>query len=157
MSALAEALPPVQARKPRKLMPSRFKLAEQARNVYVIFPEDGTPYTDLFAPEYWSHISEKMRQGDKIEVYPEDGSYYAELYVRASQRQSAAVSELRKVDFKDEPVLPAMNSGVMVEWKGPVRRFAVVRTKDNHIVSDGHQSKLIADTAAAEYLRVISR
>jgi hypothetical protein len=162
MSALAEALPPVQApvqvRKPRKLMPSRFKQADQARNVWVSIPEEGTTYEDLFAPEYWSHISEKMRQGDLIEVRPEDGSYFALLYAVAVQRQAAAVIEIVKKDLSTDPVnMPLTESGVRVEWKGPVRKWAVIRTKDNQIVSDKHEVRLTADTAAAEYLRVISR
>jgi hypothetical protein len=154
MSALAEVLPA--ERKPRKVLQNRFRLTEQARNSWAVVPADGTPYEDLFAPEYWAHVAASVRPGDLIEVRAEDGSYFALLYAVAVQRQAVAVIELLKKDLHSVR-MPVIESGIAVEFKGPIRKWSVIRTKDNVIVSDKHDNRLAADNAAAEYLKVISR
>lgn len=155
MSAAAEVVA-IPERKPRKVLQSRFRLTEQARNTWAVIPEDGTPYEDLFAPEYWAHVAVTVRPGDLIEVRAEDGSYFALLYAVAVHRQAVAVCELLKKDLSAVK-MPVVESGIIVEFKGPLRKWSVIRTKDNVIVSDKHESRLAADNAAAEYLRTISR
>lgn len=129
--------------KVRKIHPSRFKLAETSRNVYMIVPEDGTPFDSLLEPSYWSHIADKLRPTDRIEVIAEDGSYFAELLVRSQGRMTAKVSVLRKVDL-DPPEAASQTLGFDVQWKGPHHKHAVVRLSDKSIMQGSFDTKEMA-------------
>ncbi len=124
----------------RKIHPSRFKVADGARNVWVIVPEEGTRFEDILDPSYWAHISGKLRPTDRIEVYAEDGAYFAELIVRTSGRLTAQVALLRKVDLDPaDQASPAV--GHEVRWRGPHHKHAVVRMKDNQPIQTGFETK----------------
>lgn len=123
-----------------KIHPSRFKPADGVRNVWVVVPEEGVPYASLLDGSYWSHISEKLRPMDRIEVLPEDGSYFAELIVRGSGRQYANVVELRKVQL-DTVAVTSPDNKYEVAWRGPHHKFCVVRTADKTSMQTGFDNK----------------
>ena len=122
-----------------KIHPSRFSLADSNRNVWSIVPEVGTPYSALSDASYWSHIADKLRPFDRIEVYAEDGAYWAELLVISAARLSAKVIELRKKDL--DGVGMVSEPGFEVQWKGPHHKHAVVRMKDKTALQSGFASK----------------
>jgi hypothetical protein len=162
MAAEAVAVAPIVAPvvvpiKSRKLHPARFAEAAQSRNVWAATPTHDTKYEDLFAPEYWAHIAVRARPGDFIEVFAEDGSYWAQLIVLSAGRQALSVAEIQRRDLQRGNALPEAGSGVIVEWKGPHLKYCVLRTKDNERVSEKHESRLQAENAAAEYLKVLAR
>lgn len=124
----------------RKIHPSRFKLATHVRNVWSIVPEDGTAYEEILEPSYWTHIAERLRPNDRIEVFAEDGSYFAELIVRSSTRLSAKVQELRKVQLGEVEGASPM-SGFDVMWRGPHHKHAVIRLKDKVPLQTGFDTR----------------
>lgn len=125
-----------------------FKLQEYATNRWVVSPSVSTTYERVLEPDYWQHIGFNLRPGDIIEVHPETGEYWAELMVRSATRVEANVVELRKKDFSAETVR-ANVTPVSVEWKGPVRKYALVR--GGQIVADGFQTKEEALAAVGSY------
>jgi hypothetical protein len=134
---------------------NRLQQAEYQRTVYRVVPELSTPYESLFDPQYWAHVSAKLRPGDRLEIEAEDGSYYAELRVMDAGTLYARVAELKKVDFDDgsvsgdQPVL----SGYEVKWRGPILKWSVLRGKD--AIHDGEQSKGAANSWLAEHIKVV--
>lgn len=136
-SAADPALP---AQESRKIHSTRFKLAEQLRNVWSIVPERGTPFEAVLDPSYWAFVAERLRAADRIEVHAEDGSYFGELIVREADQLFANVAVLRMVEFppheSSEP-LPDF----FVSWRGPHYRHCVVRLKDGAILKTNFDSK----------------
>lgn len=126
--------------KVRKIHPSRCKLAEGARNIWQIVPEEGVSFDDLLDPAYWTHIADRLRPTDRIEVVPEDGSYFAELLVRSQGRMTAKVVVLRKVDL-GAPEASAPTLGFDVLWKGAHHKHAVVRLRDKSVMQAGFEAK----------------
>jgi len=119
---------------------SRLSFVEFARQAHHIVPEEGTKFEDILKDSYWSLVAVKFKPGDLVEIHAEDGSYFAELYVRAAGRNWAKMALLRKVDL--EPVAAAMVSPEFeAAWKGPHRKFSVVRLSDNQIIKDGFETR----------------
>lgn len=122
------------------LRESRINFIEFARQAHHVVPEDGTAFSDILKDEYWSLVGHKFKPGDIVEIHAEDGSYFAELYVRAAGRNWAKMALLRKVDL--EPVAIALGSPEFeAAWKGPHRKFSVVRLSDNQIIKDSFDTR----------------
>ena len=79
----------------RAVMPGRVKLAQSARNHWVVTVEQGTTREDLRRPEFWSLKAKDFRPYDILEVRCDDGSYFAEYLVKSADRAWAIVHELR--------------------------------------------------------------
>lgn len=130
------------------LRESRVKLAEYARQRHHVVPEDGTKFEDLQKEEYWAAVAYMFEPCDIIEVHAEDGTYYAELYVRACSRNWAKVAVLNKVDLG--PVTAKITRQEFeAAWKGPSRKFSVIRTSDGEIIRDSFDTR----EQAEEYIR----
>lgn len=127
---------------------SRMNFIEFARQAHHIVPEEGTSFDNILKDAYWSMVGYKLKPGDIIEVHAEDGSYFAELYVRASGRNWAKVALLRKIDL--EPIsLEHGSPEFEAAWKGPHRKFSVVRLADNQIIKDSFETR----EQAVEYIK----
>lgn len=137
------------------LTTNRFTVAEYDRVVWSVVPEEGTAFKDILRPEYWSHVSAKMQPWAKIEVRPEDGSYYAELIVRQAGRSWAKVAPLYYVQLDENAVSPDMDveEGHQVVWKGPQRKWTVIRLKDKSYLMQGMASKEDAVLWRKNYLQ----
>jgi len=138
MPASAAAKPEPKS-KPQ-LHPSRFALAGHKRNVYFITPADGTTLDDVLDPLYWSHVAQRLRPTDLVEVHAEDGSFFAELFVREAGRQQATLVPLRVVEFEKLKQEPS-REGFTAAWKGPHHRWCVVRLADGALIKTECGSK----------------
>jgi hypothetical protein len=146
----------------KKLLSSRFKPAELVRIIYDAKPEAGTAFEDVLKPEYWAHLGETVRPGDRIEVTPEDGAYFAELLVRDCGRLWAKVELLRKVDFV--AVDPAVETSTIdpshtVEWRGPNGKFAVLRhgrAGGKEVLHSGFETREAANAWLGEHLKALA-
>jgi len=119
---------------------SRLNFVEYARQTHHVVPEEGTTLDDILKDAFWSLVAFKFKPGDLIEVHAEDGCFFAELYVRAAGRNWAKVALLRHVAL--EPITVDMASPEFdVTWKGPHRKFSVVRVADNQIIKDGFEAR----------------
>lgn len=125
------------------LTSSSFKSAEYERSIHVIYPDESQPFKAVLQPEFWAHVAAKLRPWDRIEVRPANGAYFAELIVVASDRLSAKVHVLRKVDLTpipateaDEPEIDrviAMPDGYVAKL-GRNRKFRVLRESDKTVL-----------------------
>ena len=82
------------------------KQAETVRNVCHVAAENGVTADDMLKPDYWVHVSRKMRIGDKIEILAADASWYAEARVVDVDRQgkvgASVAFTLSPVELKRE-------------------------------------------------------
>lgn len=137
------------------LREGRIKLIEFARQTHHIVPEHGTKFDDILKETYWSMVAYKLKPCDLIEVHAEDGSYYAQLYVRSCGRNWAKVSPLMIAKFEDDVATPG-DAEYKVEWKGPHRRFSVLRISDNEIIKDGFELREQADAYVKSHIKTMA-
>lgn len=134
-----------------KLPQSHFKQAAQATRRWSVTTPDGVSFDDLLRPDYWTHVAAKLTPGDIIEVHAVDASYYAELYVRVTSKLEARVAVLTKYEFTSAESVEA--PGYAVKWRGPARRWGVVRVNDGTVVRDGFQTEDLAAAFLLDYRR----
>lgn len=141
-----------------KLVQGRIKGAEYARNIHRATPEASTELKDVLSPAYWSHVAAKFALHDIIEVIPDGGAWYAQLLIVGCSKQHAKVvvllaQKLNQGDKKQEdpkkdstPTQPAF----VVEFKGPQRKWSIIRSADKEYIKEGFDNKEAAAAWLAE-------
>lgn len=123
----------------------------------------GTPWEHVISGEFWSNRAKVMHVGDEIRVMDEEGSYYAVLLVRALRQvgqsregaNRATVHVLDRYDLK--PVDGGPNISLwMCSYQGPIKKWCIVRSADNIIVSDGFDSANSAEMARFELAKGVA-
>ena len=140
---------------------SRIQSQEFARNVWIIHPEVGTRPEDLLAPDYWSNITQQLRQKDRIEAWSEDLKWYAEYLVLDVGRNwakvhlcDASVEELHAFEPQSAgSILP----GHTIEYAGLVAKWRVIRDKDKATVKDKCATNGEAIAWLTEYAKGLAR
>ena len=132
-------------------IPRSMGLAEAKRRDFVVdVPEDHLR-SDLLDPAYWAHVSRELSAFDRIEARSETGEWFCELVVVSAGRNYAVMRELSFFDMTGSAVSePPVESKHMVMLRGP-KKFCVVRISDKAIISEGHSSRIDAETALIQY------
>ena len=149
-------VPYVEPKRSVMMQPTRMKLAQYERQDWIANAEPHHTIEDILKPGYWSHMAAQMVPYDHIEVRAEDGSWVAYLLVVQSDRLWAKVVLTSKIDLVSADEMPSATPQHKVEWKGPQRRFGVVRTDDSEVVRDGFQTKDEARLWMREHEQTIS-
>jgi len=137
-----------------QLTPSRFKQSDVVRNQWHAEPEYGTPMEALLKPEYWAHVSAKLRRGDRIYALAEDNLYHAGLLVIEAGRLFAKVVKIPGECFEIESTqilnidLP---EGYDVKYRGLKKNWCVLRGTD--VLKDG-LSKTEAEAWVIDHLKL---
>lgn len=134
-----------------RIMPARFQLAEHARNVYVITVEENQKKEDVMNPDYWAHIAGKLRQYDEIMVRSDVGAFYGHLLVVACERTWAKTAVLSWVVLEEGNVSEQEPTDYRVEYKGPYKKFCVIRVEDSALLKDEIQTKKEANQWVEDY------
>lgn len=140
------------------LHPSRLVLAEHRRNLWCVDVDIGVKPEDLVSLNYWAHISQYLKAGDRIEAQAEDGTWIAELLVRDSGVNWAKVALLRKHDLgefspeKRGVLLP----GHTVAYAGTHVLWRVVRDVDKKVLKDKLKNEGDAYAWLASYAKQIA-
>ncbi len=122
---------------PGKLLP-----AESGVMVWFHDPEPGTPIEALMFPAYWAHVAKQLRPGHRIEALSQDGEWWANLIVRAVGRAEAQVQVLQHEVLGDKEMLASEpDPEFEVKWRGPARKFGVVRKSDGQLVKEDLPTK----------------
>lgn len=136
---------------------NRFQPAEYQRVIYSATPEANTPVADLKKPEYWAHIAQQLKSGDRIEVEREDGAYFIELLVREVGRTWAKVVSLREITLEDTAfTIPEELKEYDVEYKGKITKWSVIRIKDRSAVYEGGSTKQDAVNWLTDHLKALA-
>jgi hypothetical protein len=124
------------------LHPTRFHLAEHARQEWVINAEDGTSVEDILQPGYWAHCAGNMQPFDRVEVRLETGDWTADLIVVTCGRNWASMKLIAKHDLlaKETPT-PITPMDHEVIYKGPQLLHCVIRKSDSAVIMDRMRTK----------------
>jgi hypothetical protein len=142
---MSEVIEKAQAKQDDKravfLDPQRMGLAEHGRQDWVVNAAAGTSVQDVLNPQYWAHMAAQMQPYDRIDVRLETGEWMLELLVGGVGRNWAQVHLLHQHELtKLADVMPRAQHH-RVEWKGPQRKWAVIRLSDDEILQDGKVSR----------------
>lgn len=138
-----------------QLATDRIQLAQHMRNIWYVTPEYGTPVEALLEPQFWAHVSAKMKPRDRIEVDAEDGSYFVELRVEDAGRLFAKVVVLRRVDLSPTEAAE-QSTDYKVMWAGPHAKWRIVRAVDKGLVKDGLESRQAAELYLASHVKAMA-
>lgn len=138
------------------LDPQRMQLAEQWRQDWVVLAEPGTRIEDITEPAYWAHMAGRLQQFDRIEVRAETGEWLVELIVVSAGRNWAQLHIAHKFDLNERTKAAPRAAAHTVEWKGPQRKFSVIRTSDGAVLQEGFGSKPEAQVWLENHERVTS-
>lgn len=136
----------------RTLHQRRYQLAEHARQVHWIVPEEGTTIEEILAPDYWAHVARFLHAYDEIIVQFEDQPRRVDLQVLFASDYRASVAILREYKFK-ELEIPEGQAALKPVFKGPQRRWTVQRQADGVFIKEGIQTKEEAEA----YIRDTSK
>lgn len=137
------------------LDPQRMGLAEHRRQDWVVNAAAGTTREDVLNPQYWAHMAAQMQPYDRIDVRLETGEWMLELLVGGVGRNWAQVHLLHQHELtKIADAMPRAQLHI-VEWKGPQRKWAVIRLSDGAIIQDGKQSRAEAQAWMEHHEKVI--
>lgn len=136
--------------------PNRVQAADHGRNVWLVTSETGDHPEDFLEASYWANVSKDFRPFDHVEVRTDDGTYWAEFLVLASDRTWAKLHLLReaRLALVDEV---ETSPEFKVLWKGPHKKFCVIRISDSSAVHEGEQEKGQAVLWLEGYLRTIGK
>jgi hypothetical protein len=122
-----------------QIMPHRCHLEQHEARTFRVYPEPAHTMEQVASPEYWAHMARQYRPGDILRLFWEDGSRFAEFLVLASDKTYIKVHCLSWHDLAGKAAKP--DASFEVAWKGPVRKFCVIRASDGAFVSEGHATR----------------
>lgn len=135
--------------KPTKLFP-----AEHVVVIYHHTPELGLSLKDILEPSYWVHVAPQLRVGHRIEIMAPDGDWWAMLIVRAVGRTEAVVQELQYVKLGEPTAkVKGEENPYKIVWRGPARKFGIVRKSDKEVVKDEFQVREHAEKWLKNHLK----
>ncbi|HEX6992380.1 MAG TPA: hypothetical protein VF151_10860 [Gemmatimonadales bacterium] len=123
---------------------ARLHSAEYQRNVWVVNAMQANQPPDLLKPEYWAHVSSKMRAWDRIEVRAYDGTWFAELIVLEAGRSWARVHMLGAIRLTTTDVARTMadrQGQYEISFRGPQGLWSVIRKSDKEVMHEGEATE----------------
>ena len=138
--------------KPRSVQcqPGRLKLMEHAHNFWSVHAPAGSIPDDVSKSDFWSLMSAKLRPFDKFEVLADDGTWLVEGIIKSCSRSWAEI-HIREVVELGKPADPSVSKLYKAEWKGPERRWCVIRIKDGAILQDQIETAIQANQWLIEF------
>lgn len=121
------------------LYPHHGNHAQALRNIWRYEPEPNHTKEHALSPEYYAHVSQRHRVGDKIELRWQDGSRYAELLVIACDRNYTKVRVISWLELNEGAEIKSDRFDI--QWRGPAKKHCIVRRSDGETIHEGEQTK----------------
>lgn len=124
-----------------QLVPGRFKLAEYERSDWIVNAPEGATLDDVKKPEFWAFVAPQMRPFDHVEVRADDGTWVAQFIVTAADRTWAKIAEIYTVKLASAADEMKNSSAFDVDYKGPHKKWCIIRRSDSAMVREGIGTK----------------
>lgn len=137
-----------------QLPPQRRQLADFGKQHHVVTVEAAEFTEDFLKPEFWALVAKEFKVGDTIEIRDDGMTFWAEYLVLGCGATWAKVSKLRSyalVPEEQRSVAPDFK----VEYKGPHRKYCVIRLSDKSIVHEGEQDAAAANRWLESYAKTV--
>jgi hypothetical protein len=140
----------------KALIPTHLKAAEYARGHWrVVVPLD-IEQLDALKPEYWAHVANIVKVGDKIELFAEDGSWYVETIALYVAKATVKLGAISGAVFSTELPKGFVTEDFEIKWSGPRALWRVIRLKDKSVVHTGAATREIAAAWLNDYQRALA-
>ena len=134
----------------------RMRLAEYDRQDWIANIEYGNTLEQIIEPGYWGLMAQQLKPYDHIEARAEDGSWIAYLIVTGCDRTWARVAVDRVVTLTTADVSQTQATEKHeIQWKGPQRKYSVIRLADSERIKEGFNTKDEAYAWMREHERVV--
>jgi hypothetical protein len=168
----------------KKINASRLHKESSFSVRWAIDCEQGTKLEDLSRPEFYSNIANRVNKNDTIRAFFEDGSYIVDLVIieidkqnitpvwvktlitgviniekaknLALENKSKKDKEETKEETKEDKKLDFNHPLISLKFRGPVKKWSVIRKEDGAILQEELQSKEQAVLAAQEIFKELS-
>lgn len=127
-----------------QIIPARCKLADAVRTTHVITVEDASHPEDFLKPEFYSLVARDFVIGGHVEIIDDQMTFFGEYLITACDSTWAKVYPLREVKLVASKEMPVL-ADFSIEYKGPHRKFCVIRLTDKVIVHEGFQDRASAN------------
>jgi len=141
--------------KAKAITMSRFGLAAELRNIWMVTCEMGTTVEQILEGSYWANVARLLRAGDEIIVRPDDMSWELVLHVRGSESLFAHVTKKALYDLAPSTEPVPVPSRYKVEFAGAHHKFRVLR--DGEPLKDGFETADLARRYAANHQAAVER
>lgn len=132
-------------RKVQPLENPRMEEAEYKRTVMVATAHPGTQPADLLQPEYWAHVSTRLKPWDEVHVRADDGTWYAKVLVTESGRTYARTHILESHNLTSQDVAMSQQKMYIGDYevmhRGEHSKWSVVRKSDRSVVHEFEETQ----------------
>lgn len=143
--------------KPPEVNPSMVEEYDFRHTRWGATVNQGVKPEDILRPEFWSHVSAKLKPWDRVVCHPADGSWYCELLVTDSSRtwtRMVAVIgpiSLTTTDVSKSQADKMKQKGYEVKWRQD-RKWSVIRLSDSALLHEDEQTEAGAFAWLATFL-----
>ena len=127
------------------LGPGSFKQLEVSNNHWQAYAPQGANIDDIKKAAFWSLWANKLRPFDRIDVIAEDGSWLAELLCIQCGKNWAQVF-VKTVHKLSEPVKAEDHASHRIEYKGPKKKWCIIRKNDSALIKESLDTQIEAAT-----------
>ena len=128
--------------------PILFKRAEHAASDWHHIADSRvTKAEDLLDAKYWIGVAERMGRHDRLRVIAADGTWELRAIVESSGPQGTELTIEKLIKRKPKDGILLADGEYVLRWLDEARKYAVIRVKDQHVVSAGHASEGVAKLA----------
>lgn len=141
-------------RKINAVVPNRRQLAEHGRQTHIITVEDASHPEDFLDPAFWALVAKDMQLGDHVEIRDDGMTFWGEYLILAADKTWAKLHKLREsklVPVEERSISPDYS----VQYKGPHKKYCVVRKSDSSIVHEGAPDRASANVWLEGYARTV--
>jgi hypothetical protein len=145
--------------RPKTLQIGSLQVAEHKRNLWVGEADSDISIAEMLKPEFWVHDARRLRPRDEVEVWAKDGSWLEVMIVRSvllPEIGRPVVKVLRKDDIpRSDDAAPEIKNvnGLIVKWRGPQSKWAVIRESDKEVIKDKFEVREDAEAYLNEFSR----
>lgn len=134
---------------------TRFKQAEYGHTNYDVDVEHGTDPADILDPGFWAHVASLLKVRDRIFVTPDSLEWTAELVVVEVGASYVRVVQIRMDQLSAAP-MNQTDVDFTVEWKGPIRKWSVIRKSDKAAIYESLPSRDAAEAKLTAHIHPVA-
>jgi len=102
---------------------------------------------DLLEAKYWIGVAERMGRHDTLRVIAADGTWEVRAIVESSGPLGAELTIEKLIKRKPKEGIVLAEGEYVLRWMDEARKYAIIRIKDQHVVSAGHATEGVAKLA----------
>lgn len=134
---------------------SRFQLAAEVRNPWMVTCEKGTTVEQILDGGYWANVARMIKPGDEIIVRPDDMAWELVLHVTGSEHLFVHVVKKVLYELRSSTPPVSVPSRYKVEHAGSHHKWRVLR--DGDPLKDGFETEDLARRYAKNHQAAVNR